>query len=80
MSSILDALRSGRDRQDPAPNPSGSQTDAVLQTLGYAPNAAPLNRARRVFAYIALGVVMAIALGLTITWLVHNRASAGPGF
>jgi hypothetical protein len=66
MSIILDALRSGRDRQNPAPNPNASQTDAVMQTLGYAPNAAPSNRAKRVFGYLALAVVVAIVLWVTI--------------
>ena len=35
MSIILDALRRGRGRQTPEPNPNAAQTDAVLQTLGY---------------------------------------------
>ena len=35
MSIILDALRRGRARPPPGPNPNAAQTDAVLQTLGY---------------------------------------------
>ena len=52
MSIILDALRRGRGRQTPEPNPNAAQTDAVLQTLGYGRfnPTTPFNRIKRVLA------------------------------
>ena len=71
MSIILDALRHGRKRQDAAPNPNASQTDAVLQTLGYgrANPATPANRVKRVFGYGALTIVLLIVLWAASLWL-----------
>ena len=71
MSIILDALRRGRESQGPAPNPNASQTDAVLQTLGYGRSnpTTPLNRVKRVLGYFALALVLAIVLWATVIWL-----------
>jgi hypothetical protein len=71
MSIILDALRRERGQQTPGPNPNAAQTDAVLHTLGYGrfqPNT-PLNRLKRVVAYLALAVVLTAALWLAAMWL-----------
>jgi hypothetical protein len=71
MSIILDALRRGRKSQGPAPNPNASQTDAVMQTLGYGRfnPTTPLNRVKRVLGYLALAVVLAVVLWAMVIWL-----------
>ncbi len=70
MSIILDALRRG-DRQDVAPNPNASQTDAVLQTLGYGRfnRTAPLNRAKRILRYVAIAVALVVVVWASVAWL-----------
>ncbi len=71
MSIILDALRRGRKRQDPAPNPNPSQTDAVLQTLGYGRfnPTTPMERVKRVLGYGAIAIVLVLALWAAFMWL-----------
>ena len=74
MSIILDALRRGRGRQTPGPNPNAAQTDAVLQTLGYGrvkPNT-PLTLLKRVLGYLALAVVLLTVLWFVVIWLAQN--------
>ncbi len=74
MSIILDALRRERGQQTPGPNPNAAQTDAVLHTLGYGrfkPNT-PLNRLKRVVAYLALAVVLTTALWFAAMWLADR--------
>ncbi len=64
MSIILDALKRGRLRPAPRQNPDTAQTDAVLQTLGYkrfSPTT-PLNRLKRVVAYLVVAGVCALVL------------------
>lgn len=73
MSIILDALRRGRARQTPRPNPNAAQTDAVLQTLGYGRfnPTTPLNRLKRTLAFLALAVVLGIVLWIAVAWLTQ---------
>ena len=69
MSIILDALRRGREGQAPAPNPNPSQTDAVLQTLGYArlQRTTPLQRMKRVLGYLVLAAVLVVLIWASVT-------------
>ena len=69
MSIILDALRQGPGKPISGPNPSTSQTDAVLHTLGYGrPNpATSLNRVQRTLVYVAIAALpVAVALWIAI--------------
>src|SRR5688572_23263908 len=81
MSIILDALRRGRGRQTPVPNPNAAQTDAVLQTLGYGKfnPATPFNRIKRLLVYLALGIVFAIALWAVVIWITEVSLSPASG-
>jgi hypothetical protein len=74
MSIILDALRRERGQQTPGRSPNAAQTDAVLHTLGYGhlkPNT-PLNLLKRVLGYLALAVVLMMALWFVVVWLTHE--------
>jgi tetratricopeptide (TPR) repeat protein len=76
MSIILDALRRGRGEQQPAPDRTASQTDAVLQTLGYRPlnPATPFNRLKRMLTYAALATVSGFMLWTVALWFTDAAA------
>jgi Tfp pilus assembly protein PilF len=78
MSIILDALRRGRGRSEPGPNPNAARTDAVLHTLGYGRfnPSTPLNRLKRVLGFLALAIIAAIALWGAVVWI--TQASLRP--
>src|SRR5688572_2914616 len=80
MSIILDALRRGRSRQTPVPNPNAAQTDAVLQTLGYGrlSPTTPFNRVKRVLGLFALAVIAAILLWATVIWITRMYLTPTP--
>jgi hypothetical protein len=71
MSIILDALRRERGQQTPGRSPNAAQTDAVLHTLGYGhlKPSTLLNRLKRVLGYLALAVVLMMALWFAVVWL-----------
>ena len=73
MSIILDALRKGRGRQTTRVASSAAQTDAVLQTLGYArvKHVSRVKRAMRIVAALALGVLVGILLWITVVWVTR---------
>src|SRR5688500_10015750 len=82
MSIILDALRRGRGRSAPGPNPNAAQTDAVLHTLGYGRfnPSTPFNRLKRLLGFLALAVVAAIALWGAVVWMTQaSFTPAAPG-
>lgn len=81
MSIILDALKRGRLRPAPRQNPDTAQTDAVLQTLGYkrfSPTT-PLNRLKRVVAYLVVAGVCALVLWGAIVWTTQTDSAMPPG-
>jgi Tfp pilus assembly protein PilF len=73
MSLILDALRRGRGRSAPGANPNAAQTDAVLHTLGYGRfnPGTPFNRLKRLFGFLAIAAVAAIALWGSVVWITQ---------
>jgi tetratricopeptide (TPR) repeat protein len=73
MSIILDALRKGRGRQTTRVASSAAQTDAVLQTLGYARvnQVSRFKRVMRIAAALALGVLAGILLWITVVWVAR---------
>src|ERR1700704_5801795 len=70
MSLILDALRRGRARETPPPGTNAAQTNAVLETLGYGrfSPASPFNKLKRLAAYVAIGIILAIAIWAGVAW------------
>ena len=73
MSIILDALRGGRWKPAPQRQPHASQTDAVLQTLGYRRfrPASSANRLKRVFAYLIAGLAGGVLLWFAVVWITQ---------
>ena len=74
MSLILDALRRGRGRERSRAHAKAAQTDAVLQTLGYARFSAqsPIQRLKRLLAYITVAVAFGFVLWASIVWLTQT--------
>ena len=80
MSIILDALKRGRLRPAPRQNADTAQTDAVLQTLGYGRfnPTTPLNRLKRVLAYLVAAGVCALVLWAAIVWNTETDTALPP--
>ncbi len=70
MSAIIDALRRGRVRRRPQQIHT-TQTDAVLQTLGYGRvNPTPLQRLKRAFGYLVVAATFVAVVWGAVAWLL----------
>src|ERR1700704_6083705 len=80
MSLILDALRRGRARETPPPGTNAAQTNAVLETLGYGrfSPASPFNKLKRIAGYVAIGIILAIAIWAGVAWAQAYVAKKRP--
>jgi Tfp pilus assembly protein PilF len=80
MSLILDALRRGRVPETIRPNSNPSQTDQVLQTLGYVTlDPASSVKRRRLVVYVFLGLTLGVAILGAVFWLtIRSRPHGVP--
>ena len=80
MSIVLDALRMGRGGPGKGLRSTPAQTDAILQTLGYArSSSSPLDRLKRFVVYLGVSLVFAGLLWAAVIGLARLYVARDPG-